>query len=615
MSSSPLPVAFAQTSLGGGVGTSWALYQNVVGAFAPEVSTSPRQNQRPIKHANFAGGAYASEATPIRASVKFSASRVRKTSFIGRQQRTDTLERDIQPCEWTSFECLASGKQDGNEDDSTKDSKGRAMTKKNKDKGMRAHNIPQNMWSKMRVFRDGELDTHDMKRVLGSGGFSQVFKATIVKGEGNGNEVVVKALDNKERTLQQGQIELYINHMLSQVHFDNMPGFIGYHKTNDRFWIVWRLEGEQNLEEALTEESWLESLEKTIIIPKYGAVSGTTPTERKNLLIREIMTQVLNGIIFVHSHNIVHRDIKPANVVIGHDGILRLIDFGCAADLSSGIGHVPKEAPGTREYLPPEWKLDTAHSSAFDAFGAGMILLQLAFPVLRSSVALDAFRIELKDASGDVEEWLLRKRQTVKKGAAILEEGTNTLQHGDGACWDVLVGLLNRQPADRMSIEVALERVSASLSPSDSSLSSVGEIESVEDFKFSASDIYNVAPRAVAIEVLNSTEVVDPIMPLEVPNGNKLEIPSEVTELFPQRLYDVEHIAPSSVTDGMIPVAAPKQDPFANPPVATPEQPSALEAVTSILGNTTLTMSPSSHPGNNAPTPSPPPFRGFVVQA
>jgi serine/threonine protein kinase len=43
--------------------------------------------------------------------------------------------------------------------------------------------------------------------------------------------------------------------------------------------------------------------------------------------VRDISTQLLEALIYIHDRNIVHRDIKLQNVLI-HDNKVKLIDFG-----------------------------------------------------------------------------------------------------------------------------------------------------------------------------------------------------------------------------------------------------------------------------------------------
>ena len=44
----------------------------------------------------------------------------------------------------------------------------------------------------------------------------------------------------------------------------------------------------------------------------------------------QLIQQLLCGMQYVHSQNVIHTDLKPANMVVDDCGVLRLIDFGCA---------------------------------------------------------------------------------------------------------------------------------------------------------------------------------------------------------------------------------------------------------------------------------------------
>ena len=63
---------------------------------------------------------------------------------------------------------------------------------------------------------------------------------------------------------------------------------------------------------------------------------------------------MLVGLSRLHSIGIVHRDVKPDNLVITVDGTVKIIDFGAAVDMCTGINFNPLYGMLDPRYSPPE---------------------------------------------------------------------------------------------------------------------------------------------------------------------------------------------------------------------------------------------------------------------
>jgi Ser/Thr protein kinase RdoA (MazF antagonist) len=89
----------------------------------------------------------------------------------------------------------------------------------------------------------------------------------------------------------------------------------------------------------------------------------------------ELLAQATEGLAAVHACGLLHRDLKPANILVGDDGLPRLIDFGLARPL----GDTALLVSGTLDYMPPEQargELERIDSRA-DLFGMGAVFYAL----------------------------------------------------------------------------------------------------------------------------------------------------------------------------------------------------------------------------------------------
>ncbi len=106
---------------------------------------------------------------------------------------------------------------------------------------------------------------------------------------------------------------------------------------------------------------------------------------RGNLSYEErnnILTQLLEGIAYLHSHDIIHRDLKPQNVLMVHHAgryIPKIADFGISKQLDSGESSLVNNSllGGTRSYASPEQLRERALRKNTDLWSFGVIAYQV----------------------------------------------------------------------------------------------------------------------------------------------------------------------------------------------------------------------------------------------
>jgi serine/threonine protein kinase len=89
----------------------------------------------------------------------------------------------------------------------------------------------------------------------------------------------------------------------------------------------------------------------------------------------KLFKQIVEGVKYCHSMNVVHRDLKPENLMFADEEatVLKLIDFGVSAILSSD-DDILYDRVGTRTYMAPEISKLTGYGKPCDLYSLGVIL-------------------------------------------------------------------------------------------------------------------------------------------------------------------------------------------------------------------------------------------------
>ena len=85
--------------------------------------------------------------------------------------------------------------------------------------------------------------------------------------------------------------------------------------------------------------------------------------------------QVLMGLEYLHSKNIMYRDMKPENILLDENGNCSLADFGISKELEDNGS--TKSFVGTPEYVAPEVICQKGYGKLIDFWSFGVFLYEM----------------------------------------------------------------------------------------------------------------------------------------------------------------------------------------------------------------------------------------------
>lgn len=185
--------------------------------------------------------------------------------------------------------------------------------------------------------------------------------------------------------------------------------------------------------------------------------------------VRFFLYQLLRGLKFIHSANVIHRDLKPSNILINEDCHLKIGDFGMAR----GIASTPASSSlklthyvATRWYRAPEIMLMMdSYNTAVDVWSVGCIMAEMIqrkhlFPGKNFMEQLSMIMSAVGRPSNNlVNRWKLRDViKNCLQTASVLgvQPLSDVVPLATGSALTLLEQLLTFDPEGRPSAEEAL---------------------------------------------------------------------------------------------------------------------------------------------------------------
>ncbi|KAF2399500.1 mitogen-activated protein kinase [Trichodelitschia bisporula] len=179
--------------------------------------------------------------------------------------------------------------------------------------------------------------------------------------------------------------------------------------------------------------------------------------------------QILCGLKYIHSANVLHRDLKPGNLLVNADCELKICDFG----LARGFSVDPEENAGymteyvaTRWYRAPEIMLSfQSYTKAIDIWSVGCILAELlgGKPFFKGRDYVDQLNQILHYLGTPNEDTLARigspRAQEYVRNLPFMPKihFASLFRGANPDALDLLDKMLAFDPSARISVESALE--------------------------------------------------------------------------------------------------------------------------------------------------------------
>ncbi|WVF73096.1 hypothetical protein IAT40_007915 [Kwoniella sp. CBS 6097] len=191
-----------------------------------------------------------------------------------------------------------------------------------------------------------------------------------------------------------------------------------------------------------------------------------------NSHIQYFLYQLLRGMKYIHTANVIHRDLKPGNLLVNSDCELKICDFGLARGFKPVTGEEGQndelkltEYVATRWYRAPEVMLSNRrYTTAIDVWSIGCILAELlgGKPLFKGKDYVDQVNLILSVLGTPDDETLLRvgseKANAYIKSLPFMEEQdfSTLFPDADPDAIDLLSQLLAFDPSQRIDVITAL---------------------------------------------------------------------------------------------------------------------------------------------------------------
>ncbi|NXJ13150.1 CDKL2 protein, partial [Odontophorus gujanensis] len=195
------------------------------------------------------------------------------------------------------------------------------------------------------------MEKYQVLGLIGEGSYGVVSRC---RNKESGQVVAVKKFLGSVDNAAVRKIAVREIKLLKQLRHENLVNLLEVYKKKKRWYLVF------------------EFVDHTVLDDLEAFPNGLDYSR-----VRKYLFQILRGIAFCHSRNIIHRDIKPENILVSQSGVVKLCDFGFARTLAAS-GEAYTDYVATRWYRAPELLVgDTKYGRAVDVWAIGCLVTEM----------------------------------------------------------------------------------------------------------------------------------------------------------------------------------------------------------------------------------------------
>ena len=144
--------------------------------------------------------------------------------------------------------------------------------------------------------------------------------------------------------------------------------------------------------------------------------------------VATIVKMILEGLILIHSKNLIHRDVKGANILLSEEGDAKIGDFGVGVKLNEE--YFRKSKKGSPYWMSPQVVLNENYSTGTDIWSLGITCLELmngeppnsCLKPMEVMEKIGTCKIDFKELFGEKNKYSEEFKDFVKKCLVIEEQ-------------------------------------------------------------------------------------------------------------------------------------------------------------------------------------------------